>query len=148
MAKESRLPRTGPLPAPRNPEEAREVLRKEAFPAPDVQEVTLTGTEFTSICPRTGQPDFGSVIITYVPGKLCLESKSVKYYLWSFRDQGAFCESLAARIAEDVTYAIQPSRLRVQVNQNVRGGIAIVAVAERATDHTVSARLLLQAFLP
>ena len=107
------------------------MLKSEAFPAPDVQEVTVEGTEFTSICPRTGQPDFGSVIITYTPGKSCLESKAVKYYLWSFRDEGAFCESLAARIAEDVVYAIQPKRVRVQVNQNVRGGIAIVAVAER-----------------
>ena len=133
MAKTSRLPRTGPLPRPRNPGEARAVLKAEAFPAPDVQEVTLTGTEFTSICPRTGQPDFGSVIISYTPARRCLESKAVKYYLWSYRDEGAFCESLAARIADDVVWAIQPRAVRVQVNQNVRGGIAIIAVAERRT---------------
>ncbi len=131
MPKTSRLPQRGPLPRPRDPHQAREVLKAEAFPAPRVAEVTLTGTEFTSICPRTGQPDFGSVIISYVPGRRCLESRSLKYYLWSFRDQGAFCESLAARIADDVVYAIRPRRLRVQVNQNVRGGIVIVAVAER-----------------
>src|SRR6266850_2700328 len=119
MTKESPLPRTGPLPRPKSPDEARQVLKKEAFPAPDVQEVTLTGMEFTSICPRTGQPDFGSVQITYTPHERCLESKALKYYLWSFRDEGAFCESLAARIADDVIYAIQPSRVRVQVNQNV-----------------------------
>ena len=61
------LPRAGPLPRPTSPVEAREYLKAEAFPAPDVQSVTLTATEFTSICPRTGQPDFGSVIIEYTP---------------------------------------------------------------------------------
>ncbi|HLB36429.1 MAG TPA: preQ(1) synthase [Gemmatimonadales bacterium] len=126
-----KLPRTGPIPRPANPPEAREVLKAEAFDAPDVQTVTMTAVEFTSICPRTGQPDFGSVVIEYTPRKRCLESKALKYYLWSYRDEGGFCESLAARIAEDVVYAIAPRRVRVQVHQNVRGGIAIVAVAER-----------------
>src|SRR5258706_16361430 len=102
MAKSSRLPKTGPLPRPESPEAAREALKAEDFPAPAVQEVTLSAMEFTSICPRTGQPDFGSVIISYVPARLCLESKAAKYYLWSFRDEGALCESLAARIADDV----------------------------------------------
>jgi len=126
-----RLPRTGPLPRPSSPAAAREALKAEAFPAPDVRTVTLTATEFTSICPRTGQPDFGSVTIEYTPGERCLESKALKYYLWSYRDEGAFCESLAARIADDIVYAIRPRALRVQVNQNVRGGIALVAVAVR-----------------
>lgn len=125
------LPRTGPLPRPESPEQAREVLKAEAFPAPDVQTVTLEATEFTSICPRTGQPDFGRVTIEYTPGDRCIESKALKYYLWSYRDEGAFCESLAARIAEDVRYAVAPAWVRVTVYQNVRGGIAIVAVAER-----------------
>ncbi len=119
------------MPRPRSPKQAREFLKAEAFPAPDVQEVTLEAQEFTSICPRTGQPDFGSVAITYVPGKRCLESKALKFYLWSYRDEGAFCESLAARIAEDVIYAIRPRYVRVDVHQKVRGGIAIVATAER-----------------
>jgi 7-cyano-7-deazaguanine reductase len=131
MKRIPRLPRQGPLPRPANPEEAREVLRAEAFEAPAVTLVTLNALEFTSICPRTGQPDFGSVVIEYAPRSRCLESKAVKYYLWSFRDQGAFCETLAARIADDVVYAIRPRWVRVQVNQNVRGGIAIVAVAVR-----------------
>jgi len=128
---ERSLPHTGPLPRPANPVEAREYLKAEAFPAPDVQSVTLTATEFTSICPRTGQPDFGSVVIEYTPGERCLESKALKFYLWSYRDEGAFCESLAARIADDIVYAIRPKALRVQVNQNVRGGIALLAVAQR-----------------
>ncbi len=126
------LPDRGPLPRPRDPEEAREVLKAEAFPAPDVQRVTLTATEFTSICPRTGQPDFGSVVIEYTPRERCLESKALKVYLWSYRDQGAFCEALAARIADDVVYAVSPASVRVEVHQNVRGGIAIVAAAERS----------------
>ena len=125
------LPRTGPLPRPESPAQAREVLKAEAFPAPGVQTVTLEATEFTSICPRTGQPDFGRVTIEYTPGERCIESKALKYYLWSYRDEGAFCESLAARIAEDVQYAVAPAWVRVTVYQNVRGGIAIVAVAER-----------------
>lgn len=135
MTKKPRsLPRTGPLPSPANPSEAREVLKAEAFEAPDVQTVTLDATEFTSICPRTGQPDFGSVVIAYAPGATCIESKALKYYLWSYRNEGAFCESLAARIADDVVYAIDPRWVRVTVNQNVRGGIAIVAVAERGEE--------------
>jgi len=128
-----KLPRTGPLPRPTGPDEAREVLKAESFDAPDVQVVTLEGQEFTSICPRTGQPDFGRVEISYAPDRRCLESKSVKYYLWSFREEGAFCESLAARIVDDVVYAIAPRWVRVRVHQNVRGGIAIVAEAERGT---------------
>ena len=126
-----KLPNTGPLPRPESPREAREVLKAEAFPAPNAQLVTMTGTEFTSICPKTGQPDFGTVIIEYEPGKLCVESKSLKYYLWSYRDEGAFCESLAAQIADDVVYAIKPKALTVRVTQNVRGGIALVAEARR-----------------
>ncbi|MCH7875281.1 MAG: preQ(1) synthase [Gemmatimonadetes bacterium] len=130
----TKLPSTGPLPRPSNPDEAREVLKAEAFPAPEVQRVTLDASEFTSLCPRTGQPDTGAVEIEYEPGERCLESKSVKYYLWSFRDEGAFCESLAARIADDVVYAIAPTWVRVRVYQNARGGIAIVAEAERRGD--------------
>ena len=126
------LPQAGPLPRPESPELAREVLKAEAFPAPDVQRVTLEAVEFTSICPRSGQPDFGSVTIEYEPHEQCLESKAVKYYLWSYRDEGAFCESLAARIAEDVVYAIAPTWVKITVTQNVRGGIGIVSEAERS----------------
>jgi 7-cyano-7-deazaguanine reductase len=125
------LPPSGPLPRPKNPTEAREVLKAEAFPAPDVQRVVLEAIEFTSVCPKTGQPDFGSVEIEYEPARRCLESKAVKYYLWSYRDEGAFCETLAARIADDVVYAIAPKCVTVRVHQNVRGGIAIVAEATR-----------------
>lgn len=131
MKSPPKLPSAGPLPKPESPREAREVLKAEAFPAPNVQLVTMTGTEFTSICPKTGQPDFGTVIIEYEPRELCIESKALKYYLWSYRDEGAFCESLAAQIADDVVSAIKPKSLTVRVTQNVRGGIALVAEARR-----------------
>ncbi len=87
--------------------------------------------EFTSQCPITGQPDFGTVTIEYSPRDRCIESKSLKYYLWSYRNVGAFCEALAARIADDIVAAIEPRHLKVTVDQNARGGIAITAVAER-----------------
>ena len=127
----TRLPASGPLPRPRDPEEGRETLRTEAIPAADVQRVRLRALEFTSLCPKTGQPDFGRVTIDYEPRDRCLESKALKFYLWSFRDEGEFCETLAARIADDVVYAVAPRRVRVEVEQNVRGGIEIFAAAER-----------------
>ena len=134
MTDQDRLPASGPLPRPESIEQAREVLKAEAFPAPDVQVITLEATEFTSICPRTGQPDFGEVSIEYVPNQHCLESKALKYYLWAYRNEGAFCETLAARIADDIVYAIEPKAVRVEVHQNVRGGIRIVAAAGRPTE--------------
>lgn len=127
----TRLPASGPLPRPRDPEEGREVLRTEAIPAPDVGSVVLRALEFTSLCPKTGQPDFGRVTIDYEPGDLLIESKALKFYLWSFRNEGAFCETLAARIADDVVHAVAPRRVRVCVEQNVRGGIELVATADR-----------------
>lgn len=131
MTKQPTVPQSGPFPTPSNPDEAREVLKDAAFEAPDVQLVSMEATEFTALCPRTGQPDFGSVSIEYTPRTRCLESKALKYYLWSFRNEGAFCESIAGRIADDVVYAIDPKSLMVEVRQNIRGGIAIVARAMR-----------------
>ncbi|MFQ5526434.1 MAG: preQ(1) synthase [Thermoanaerobaculia bacterium] len=133
MSEDTRLPKRGPLPRPESVESAREQLKQEAFPAPDVQLVTMNAEEFTAICPRTGQPDFGQVSIEYRPASKCLESKALKYYLWAYRDEGAFCETLAARMAEDVVFAIDPIWVRVEVRQNVRGGISIVAAAERGS---------------
>ena len=74
------------------------------------------------------------VVVEYTPGERCLEWKSLKFYLWSYRDEGAFCEGLAARIADDIVYAIRPRSLRVTVHQNIRGGIALVAEARRGDD--------------
>jgi len=125
------VPDRGPLPQPRDPLEARDYLRASAFAAPLVNSVTLTTEEFTSVCPITGQPDFGTVTIEYRPSQLCIESRALKYYLWAYREEGAFCESVAARIADDIVYAIAPLRVEVRVTQKLRGGIGIVATAVR-----------------
>lgn len=125
------LPRSGPMPRPASVEEGREVLKGEAFPAPNVQQITFRALEFTAVCPKTGQPDFGRVEISYVPNELCIESKSLKFYLWSYRDHGAYCESLAANIADDIVYAINPKKVVVTVYQTARGGIELETQAIR-----------------
>jgi 7-cyano-7-deazaguanine reductase len=105
--------------------------RLESFPAPPgVSWVTLESDELTSVCPVTGQPDFASVSIGYQPRGRCLESKSLKLYLWSFRQEPTYCEALAASIAEDVAAATGAARVEVTLRQAVRGGIAITARAE------------------
>lgn len=102
----------------------------ETFPAPaGVTSIVFTTDEFTSHCPVTRQPDFSSVTIEYVPDQKCIESKSLKLYLWSFRDETAFCESLAAQIAKDIKAACDPKHCKVTVAQKARGGIALTAVA-------------------
>ena len=108
------------------------VRRLEVFPAPaGVDRVTLSSDEVTSLCPVTGQPDFATVTIEYAPDGLCLESKSLKLYLWSFREAGIFCEALASRIAEDISAACRPRWCCVTVIQKPRGGIKITATATR-----------------
>lgn len=126
------LPRSGPLPRPKSLEEAAEALRAEAI-ACACSAVTFKTDEFTSLCPRTGQPDFYDVTIEYTPAGRGLESKSLKFYLWAFRDFGVFAEDLAVRIARDVAAAIEPDRVTATVWQKVRGGLALAA------SHTVSA---------
>ncbi len=108
-------------------------MRKlETFPTPPLlSEVAFDTSEFTSFCPVTGQPDFQRVVIEYEPDKLCIESKSLKLYLWSFRSARAFCEALASRIANDVECATKARYVRVTIYQNPRGGIALKAVAEK-----------------
>lgn len=125
------LPTSGPMPRPKSTDEARNVLKAESFDAPNVQEVKFRALEFTAVCPKTGQPDFGKVEITYVPNQKCIESKSLKFYLWSFREEGAYCESLAATIADDFVYAIDPKRVEVTVYQSARGGIELTTTAIR-----------------
>lgn len=101
----------------------------EAFPshASDM-EVTLHCTEFTCLCPLTGQPDFAEVEIRYVPHKHIVESKSMKLYLETYRNVGVFHEHLAVDIGKDFLTFIKPKKVMVTVRFNVRGGIAIDAV--------------------
>lgn len=86
--------------------------------------------EFTCLCPKTGQPDFATLLIDYVPDTLCVELKSLKLYVWSYRDQGAFHEAVTNRILDDVVKAVQPRFLRLTARFNVRGGIYTTVVAE------------------
>lgn len=86
--------------------------------------------EFTAVCPKTGQPDFGTIRIRYVPDEKCIELKSLKLYLWSFRDQGIFHEAVTNSILEDLVAACEPRRMTVVGDFNVRGGISTVVTVE------------------
>src|SRR5205814_9312585 len=86
--------------------------------------------EFTCLCPMTGQPDFAAIQIEYVPGDLCIELKSLKLYLWSYRNEGAFHEAVTNRILDDLVAAIHPRRARVEGDFNIRGGIHTTVIAE------------------
>ena len=85
--------------------------------------------EFTCLCPKTGQPDFANIRVRYVPGPLCYELKSLKLYLWSFRDEGHFHEDVTNRILADLVAALDPVWLEVRGEFNVRGGIATTVTA-------------------
>ena len=103
----------------------------ETFPAPaHVTLVTFTNDELASMCPVTQQPDLSTVVIEYVPAEWCIESKSLKLYLWGFRDRAVFAEALAAEIANEVMQSAQPNRVKVTLTQRPRGGIEVQAVAE------------------
>lgn len=103
----------------------------DTFPKPPhVAVVRFHSDELTSFCPVTGQPDFSAVEIEYHPDQLCVESKSLKLYLWSFRDERIFGEGLASVIAQDIFDALQPFFCQVTLRQNVRGGLQMTAVAE------------------
>ena len=103
----------------------------ETFPNPGVSLVDLTSDELTAVCPITGQPDFYLASIEYSPDRLCLESKSLKLYLSTFRNEGAFCEALAVRIRDDVAHVLEldEGSVRVTLEQKARGGITITATA-------------------
>ena len=94
-------------------------------PCPDRRyTIEFTCPEFTSVCPKTGQPDFGTISIRYVPGPRCLELKSLKLYLWSYRDEGIFFEAATNRILDDLVAACDPVEMTVIGRYNVRGGIS------------------------
>lgn len=93
--------------------------------------ISLDCSEFTSLCPVTGQPDFGDLLIRYAPGKHLVETKSLKLYLWQFRDRGAFNEELVAAIADDLFAQLRPQWLEVTGRFHPRGGISVTATARR-----------------
>ncbi|MBE9561205.1 MAG: NADPH-dependent 7-cyano-7-deazaguanine reductase QueF [Proteobacteria bacterium] len=86
--------------------------------------------EFTCLCPKTGQPDFATLDLEYVPEKNCIELKSLKMYIWSFRDEGAFHEAVTNEILSDLVKACDPRFMRLTAEFNVRGGVYTTVVAE------------------
>ena len=86
--------------------------------------------EFTTVCPKTGQPDFGKIKISYVPDQKCIELKSLKLYLWSFRNRGIFHEAVTNFILEDLVAICEPRRMTVVGDYNVRGGISTIVSVE------------------
>lgn len=111
------------------------IAHVEVFPAPaNVTSVTFTTDELASMCPVTKQPDLSTVVIEYVPAAHCVESKSLKLYLWGFRDRAVFAEALAAEIAGEIMETAAPRHVRVTLTQRPRGGIEVKAIAELSLD--------------
>ena len=99
-------------------------------PKPDRDyEIEFVCPEFTCVCPKTGQPDFATIEIRYVPDRLCVELKSLKLYLWSWRERGAFHEAVTNQILDDLVAACQPRRMTVVGDFSVRGGIKTIVTA-------------------
>jgi 7-cyano-7-deazaguanine reductase len=90
--------------------------------------------EFTCLCPKTGQPDFAELTLDYVPDQRCVELKSLKLYVWSFRDQGAFHEAITNQMLSDLVAAVAPRFMRLTADFNVRGGIYTTIIAEHRAD--------------
>jgi len=105
--------------------------------------------EFTCLCPKTGQPDFATLLLDYVPDRKCVELKSLKLYIWSFRNQGAFHEAVTNRILDDLATAVSPRFMRLTARFFVRGGIFTTVAAEhRKKGWTPAPVVDLQAFEP
>jgi 7-cyano-7-deazaguanine reductase len=107
----------------------------ETFPSPVSEDYTvrIEIPEFTCLCPKTGQPDFATLLLEYVPDARCVELKSLKLYIWSFRDRGAFHEAVTNEIASHIAATLEPRFLRLTARFNVRGGITTSVIAERRT---------------
>ena len=105
----------------------------ETFPNPSDRDYTIRMQipEFTCLCPKTGQPDFATLDLEFVPDQRCVELKSLKLYIWSFRDRGAFHEAVTNEIADYLTQVMDPRFLRLTARFNVRGGIYTTVVVER-----------------
>src|SRR5689334_11839729 len=98
-------------------------------------EIEIHCPEFTSVCPKTGQPDFGTIRIRYVPDKVCLELKALKLYLFEYRNKGIFYEHVTNVILDDLVAALRPRRMTVEGDFNVRGGISTIVRASYEARH-------------
>ena len=103
------------------------------FPKRDYN-IVHTAPEFTSVCPKTGQPDFGTIVIEYVPDKLCIELKSLKLYLQSYRNEGVFYETVTNQILDDLVKVCKPRYMLVSAEFTTRGGISSLIEAEYVSD--------------
>jgi 7-cyano-7-deazaguanine reductase len=109
----------------------------ETFPNPNPgrdYEIEFVCPEFTCLCPRTGQPDFATFTIRYIPDATCVELKSLKLYLWSFRDEGHYHEAVTNRILDDLVRATQPRSMRIVGEFRIRGGIHTTVTAEHRAE--------------
>jgi 7-cyano-7-deazaguanine reductase len=105
----------------------------ETFPNPSPERdyhIHMEIPEFSCLCPKTGQPDFATLLLDYIPDRTCVELKSLKLYIWSYRDEGAFHEAVTNRILNDLAAATQPRFMRLTARFYVRGGIFTTVVAE------------------
>ena len=117
---------------PRKPE-----LTLETFPNPNPKRdflIRMQIPEFTCLCPKTGQPDFATLLLEYIPDQQCVELKSLKMYVWSFRNEGAFHEAVTNEILDDLVNATAPRFMRLTAVFNVRGGIDTTVVAEHRAE--------------
>lgn len=115
----------------------------ETFPNPRPgreYEIEIRCPEFTSVCPKTGLPDFGEIQINYVPDELCLELKALKYYMVEFRNKGIFYEAVTNQILDDLVEVCRPKRMTVTGDFSVRGGISTSVVAEYEQDEEPATR--------
>lgn len=105
----------------------------ETFPNPKPERdytIRIESPEFTCLCPKTGQPDFATILVEYIPDQSCIELKSYKLYLWSYREEGAFHEAVTNKILDDLVAACCPRWMKVEARFNVRGGIYTTVTAE------------------
>jgi len=109
----------------------------ELFPNPQPERdytIRISIPEFTCLCPKTGQPDFATLLLEYIPDRQCVELKSLKMYVWSFRNEGAFHEAVTNEILDDLVNATAPRFMRLTAIFNVRGGIGTTVVAEHKAE--------------
>ena len=109
----------------------------ELFPNPQPERdytIRISIPEFTCLCPKTGQPDFATLLLEYIPDQQCVELKSLKMYVWSFRDEGAFHEAVTNEILDDLVSATAPRFMRLSAIFNVRGGIDTTVIAEHRAE--------------
>jgi len=118
------------------PSQPSKDLETFANPNPDKDyTIRIDIPEFTCLCPKTGQPDFATLNLEYVPDKSCIELKALKLYIWSFRNEGAFHEAVTNQMLADLVSACDPRFMRLTAEFNVRGGIYTTVVAEHRNPH-------------